>query len=162
MKIAEYILSISLLAACNSNTTNTNDNKSDSTAINPATGHHKDTNAKPASDLPKEITDSIANLELPQNGDTLKVSILKKSSPITCNVFLPKTGKLYGAITTPTNKTNIRFNQIIMPDGSADGPFVRTIKYDIKKTGNYKLIIASNLMAENPYTGEFELSLVVK
>jgi hypothetical protein len=161
MKTTAYVLSLLLLAACN-NTTNTDNNKSDSITTKPNTELQTDSSAKPVAEFPKIITDSVINQTMPQNGDTLKVSILKKSSPITCNISIPLKGKLYGAITTATNKDNIRFNQIIMPDGSADGPFERTIQYDIKKPGNYKLIIASNLMAENPYTGEFELSLVVK
>lgn len=161
MKITVHILLLSLLAACN-NTTNNDDNKSDSITTKPNADLQNDTSIKPIAASPKIVTDSVINLTIPQNGDTLKVSILKKSSPITCNVSLSKTGKLYGAITTHSNKDNIRFNQIFMPDGSADGPFERTIQYDIKKPGNYKLIIATNLMAEHPYTGEFELSLVVK
>ena len=161
MKITFYVLGLLLLTACGNGTSNTDDKKTDSSVADTA-DQPKDSAKIHSTFLPKLITDSIINLELPQNGDTLKVRMLKNTSPISCNISLPKTGNLYGTITTPTNKDNIRFNQMIMPDSSANGPFDRTIQYDIKKTGNYKLIIASNLMAENPYTGEFELSLVVK
>ena len=106
-------------------------------------------------------TDSVLNLNLPQNGDSLKVRILKRSAPITCNFQVRDNGTLTARIITPGGRGNIRFNQIFMPDKSADGPFDKNLNYDIKKTGLYKLIIGADLMAENPYNGEFTLELKV-
>ncbi|MDH7462967.1 hypothetical protein QEG73_16850 [Chitinophagaceae bacterium 26-R-25] len=104
-------------------------------------------------------TDSVLNLELPQNNDGLTVRILKKSAPVICNFLVRNKGVLSARIITPDDKDNIRFNQIFMPDKSSDGPFGKELNYDIKKTGLYKLIIGEDLMAENPYKGEFSLEL---
>ena len=43
---------------------------------------------------------------------------------------------------------NLRINQIILPDGSSDGPFSKEMKYAKKKNGTYKIVIGKNLMAE--------------
>lgn len=106
-------------------------------------------------------SDSVLNLELPQNGDSLKVKILKRSTPVTCNFQVRNKGVLIARIITPGDKGNIRFNQIFMPDKSSDGPFGKELNYDIKKAGLYKLIIGADLMAENPYKGEFMLEMRV-
>lgn len=106
--------------------------------------------------------DSVLHLLVPDNGDTLKTDILKQSAPITCNISVSKKGKLMALITTPSGKGNIRFNQIIAPDGTADGPFGKKIEYTATQTGIYKLIIAANLMAEDPYNGEFTLKVLLK
>jgi len=104
-------------------------------------------------------TDSVLNLELPQNGDSLTVRILKKSAPVSCNFQVRNKGVLLARITTPDGKGNIRFNQIFMPDKSSDGPFAKDLNYNVKKTGLYKLLIGEDLMAEKPYRGEFTLEL---
>ncbi|MDI3321617.1 hypothetical protein [Pinibacter soli] len=106
-------------------------------------------------------TDSVLNLELPQNGDSLTVRILKISAPVTCNFQVRNKCVLFGRIITPGDKGNIRFNQIFMPDKSSDGPFGKELNYDIKKTGLYKLLIGEDLMAEKPYRGEFTLELKI-
>lgn len=106
-------------------------------------------------------TDSVLNLELPQTGDSLKVTILKKSAPVTCNFQVRNKGILTARIITPDGKGNVRFNQIFMPDKSSDGPFGKDLNYDIKKTGLYKLIIGADLMAENPYKGAFTLEMKI-
>ncbi len=52
---------------------------------------------------------------------------------------------------------NIRFNQIIMPDTNADGPFGKDIQYKLDKKGDYKLIIGESLMQGDPFDGDYIL-----
>lgn len=68
-------------------------------------------------------------------------------------------GKLNGSIKLPTNTGNIRFNQIIFPNKTLDGPFGTDLNMDIEQKGNYILVIGHSQMAENPYWGKFNLQL---
>lgn len=71
------------------------------------------------------------------------------------------TGKLKASITPMKNDGNIRFNQILFPDGTADGPFGMEMLLGLKQTGEHTLIIGHSLMAENPYNGKFKVELQV-
>lgn len=73
------------------------------------------------------------------------------------NIEDPKA--LKGKITTPSGGGNIRFNQIIFPDKSSDGPFGIDLNVPIKQKGNYILIIGHSQMADNPYFGKFKVEL---
>lgn len=153
-----FIAALALFAACN---------RPSSVAQNNTSTENKESLQDTVSSINKipEIkikADSVFNLQVPESGDTLKIDILKQSAPITCNLLVSKKGKLVALITTPSGKGNIRFNQLIMPDGSADGPFGKKIEYTATQTGTYKLIIAANLMAEDPYNGEFTLKVWLK
>lgn len=67
--------------------------------------------------------------------------------------------ELNGKIVPTPGKGNIRFNQIIAPDQSSDGPFGMDIKTDLKQKGNYILVIGHSQMADNPYFGSFGVEL---
>mgnify|MGYP007121801804 CR=1 FL=1 len=54
---------------------------------------------------------------------------------------------LYGEITGVGDMANVRFNQIVMPDGTSDGPFGRSIEYGLEQQGTYHLLIGESLMA---------------
>ncbi|TPG62874.1 hypothetical protein [Hymenobacter nivis] len=56
---------------------------------------------------------------------------------------------------------NIRFNQIIDPDGQANGPLGNTVAVPAPKNGTYQLIIGHNLMAEGNAEQEFQLRVVL-
>ena len=71
-------------------------------------------------------------------------------------------GQLQAEIIPATGKGNIRFNQIIFPDKTSDGPFGMDLKIPLKQKGNYILAIGHSLMAENPYYGKFKIQLEVK
>jgi hypothetical protein len=71
-------------------------------------------------------------------------------------------GELNASIIPEPGKGNIRFNQIIFPDKSSDGPFGMDLKMPIKQKGNYILVIGHSLMAENPYTGKFKVQMEIK
>lgn len=64
-------------------------------------------------------------------------------------------------LSTPDETGNIRINQIVMPDGTMDGPFGKTYQDTLHIPGTYQLIIAESLMQENPYTGEYQVKIEV-
>ena len=72
-----------------------------------------------------------------------------------------KTGNLNAAVTPINGEGNIRFNQILFPDKTADGPFGKDLELELKQTGKHTLIIGHSLMAENPYYGKFKVELQV-
>ncbi len=69
--------------------------------------------------------------------------------------------KVKGTITTTDSISNIRFNQIILPDGGMDGPFGREITYDLPEKGNYILSLHESLMAGDPWAGDFEVIILL-
>ncbi len=158
MKNLSILIGIGLITACNNNAATVSGDP-DSVIVQNNEKPIKDTQEPARSAV---ITDSIIQLQLSQNGDTVFIRFLKRSTPVVCNFSLQKKGTLTASITTPSNKDNIRFNQILMPDGSADGPFGKTIDHTIKTEGNYKLIIGADLMAEDAYTGECRLTIALK
>lgn len=68
-------------------------------------------------------------------------------------------GKLNARIIPTTGKGNIRFNQIIFPDQTSDGPFGMDLKISLIQKGNHILVIGHSLMADNPYYGRFKVEL---
>lgn len=71
----------------------------------------------------------------------------------------PGNESLYGKITLPEGVGNVRFNQIIMPDGNMDGPFGRDLTYGLAAKGDYTLAIGESLMEGEPYAGELTVEL---
>jgi hypothetical protein len=66
---------------------------------------------------------------------------------------------LKATITTMEGEGNIRFNQIIFPDKTADGPFGKEMELKLKTQGEHTLIIGYSLMAEGRYEGEFKVEV---
>lgn len=71
-------------------------------------------------------------------------------------------GELNGKLIPITNKGNIRFNQIIFPDQSSDGPFGIDLKIQLTQKGSHIIVIGHSQMADNPYWGKFKVQLEVK
>ncbi|MBV4359416.1 hypothetical protein [Pinibacter aurantiacus] len=163
MKSTLFLIACFAIVSCNNNGSKSpvTEGRADSVTQERIEKHTDDTASSPAKSPESGAvqTDSVLNLELPQNGDSLTVRILKKSAPVSCNFQVRNKGVLSARIITPAGKGNIRFNQIFMPDKSSDGPFGKELNYDIKRTGLYKLIIGEDLMAEKPYKGEFTLEI---
>jgi hypothetical protein len=61
-----------------------------------------------------------------------------------------------------TAKGNIRFNQIVFPDKTSDGPFGMDLKMELKQKGNYIIVIGHSQMADNPFYGKFKVQLESK
>lgn len=91
-------------------------------------------------------------------------AVIHKSSGSTVYVEFRAEGysKLYGNLYSKDKEANIRFTQIFMPDGSADGPFFRDIEYDLPQDGVYKIAINENIMAGDPWSGDMKVQLVFK
>lgn len=66
---------------------------------------------------------------------------------------------LHGWLSSKDSIANIRFDQIIMPDSTMDGPFGREIEYKLTQRGTYQLSIGESLMAGDPWAGVFLLRI---
>lgn len=66
---------------------------------------------------------------------------------------------LSAKINTVEKDRNLRINQIILPDGSSDGPFSKEMKFAKKKNGTYQIIIGKNLMADGKLTGNVSVTV---
>lgn len=71
-------------------------------------------------------------------------------------------GELEAKIITTIGKGNIRFNQIIFPDKTSDGPFGMDLKIHLDQKGKYILVIGHSLMADNPFLGKFKVQVEIK
>ncbi|UGU18003.1 hypothetical protein LS482_08990 [Sinomicrobium kalidii] len=67
--------------------------------------------------------------------------------------------KLSAKLVSQDTTANIRFTQIFFPDGSADGPFGRELKYDLEQAGTHTLSVGENMMAGNPWSGDFTIEV---
>ncbi|WLD23488.1 hypothetical protein NU10_12355 [Flavobacterium dauae] len=65
-------------------------------------------------------------------------------------------------LTVPKDSGNIRINQIIAPDNTANGPFGRTYNDTLHLSGTYRIIIGSSLMQESPYAGPYDVKVSFK
>lgn len=61
---------------------------------------------------------------------------------------------------SPTDTANIRISQLFSPDGTADGPFGKELKYRFKDTGQYYITVNENLMVGNPYNGAYQVKII--
>ncbi|WP_156307922.1 hypothetical protein [Sphingobacterium endophyticum] len=94
-------------------------------------------------------------IELKSEWDSIKLhKIGKESDTITFN---PGAYKNLNAEVNGVPAGNIRFNQIIMPDKSSDGPFGKDLNYLLDQSGEYKLIIGESLMQGDPFEGDYIL-----
>lgn len=71
------------------------------------------------------------------------------------------TGNLKASIQPQDGDGNIRFNQLIFPDKTMDGPFGKQLQYKLKSTGAHILVIGHSLMAEDQYFGKFKIKIQV-
>ncbi len=67
------------------------------------------------------------------------------------------------SITFPNaSGANLRFSQIVMPDGSMDGPFGIKTGYNLNQQGWYTLIFSENQMAGERWSGEAVISITLR
>ncbi|CAM3548563.1 hypothetical protein [Flavobacterium chungbukense] len=110
--------------------------------------------------------------ESKQLGDTIFISLKNEKQTLTAESSLDSIhskvyikfknedlGTLNGKIIPSKERANIRFNQIIFPDKTSDGPFGMELKIQLNQKGNTILVIGHSLMAENPYYGKFKVEL---
>ncbi|OXB16949.1 hypothetical protein [Flavobacterium reichenbachii] len=128
---------------------------------------------------PLKVTDTIAAqkkiIEKKQNkqtGDTIVMNFKNEKGLFTAEGNLDSihsktyikfnnenTGELKAKIIPTDGKGNIRFNQIIFPDKTSDGPFGMDLNISLNQKGNYILVIGHSLMADNPFFGKFKIEL---
>ena len=56
---------------------------------------------------------------------------------------------------------NLRWSQIVMPDGKMDGPFGQDMTYMLSGSGRYGLIFSENMMTGDPWTGDAIITLTL-
>ncbi|MFC0779660.1 hypothetical protein [Flavobacterium sp. HJSW_4] len=106
-----------------------------------------------------------------QTGDTIFMKSKNENNIYTAEGSLNATNsKVYIKFTNQDSKNlkakiiipesgNIRFNQIISPDKTSDGPFGFDLETKMEQKGDYILVIGHSQMAENPYVGKFVVQL---
>lgn len=116
------------------------------------------------------VSDTTA-IEPPEDGSVsttffdgrARALIHKESNRTVYLTFDCEKGKLLrGRLSSKDPDANLRISQIILPDGSMDGPFGWDIAYDLPETGTYRLAIHENMMAGTPWEGDFRVELIVK
>jgi len=81
---------------------------------------------------------------------------------VTVNVPVQDKRQLTASLMPLDSLHNIRFTQLIYPDGKRNGPFGKDISVDTPQNGQYQLIIAHSLMAEGGLAKEFKLRVTLK
>ncbi|MBC7503814.1 hypothetical protein H7169_02500 [Candidatus Gracilibacteria bacterium] len=56
---------------------------------------------------------------------------------------------------------NLRWSQVVMPDGNMDGPFGQDTNYTLTQTGRYELIFHENMMTGDPWTGDAQIAITL-
>lgn len=108
--------------------------------------------------------DTLLQKTLYPGSDTLFFNLKMDSinKHLTIPVSISSGKELFATLSSNDKKANIRISQIGFPDNTFDGPFGQNIKYKIKAEGNYKIIIGENMMAGEPWAGDFNLKVWVK
>lgn len=106
--------------------------------------------------------------------DIMKYEVLSESEPLefqrtkklgerdTISFEIKESSAVKMTLSVPGEVGNIRINQLMMPDGEMDGPFGKTYEAHLDKIGTYQVIIAESMMAENPYTGDYQLTIEIE
>lgn len=68
-------------------------------------------------------------------------------------------GTLKINLTHSDEYANIRISQVIMPDGSSDGPFGRDLKLNARQKGDYTIIINKSNMASGSQVGDVVITI---
>lgn len=103
-------------------------------------------------------------IQVPVPGETLPVTKLERSITSdmqSIHVLLTDldVGLLRMSITHSRPDANIRISQIVLPDGSTDGPFGQQLNFDIKQKGNYTIIINKSNMASGTQVGDVFITI---
>lgn len=108
----------------------------------------------------KQHGDTI-HLDLPaEKGSAMAEASIDSLHPRTYVQFNLEASVLLKARIVPTTgKGNIRFNQILFPDQTSDGPFGTDLEIHLQQKGRYVLVIGRSLMADDPFSGGFKVLL---
>ncbi|MCC8018799.1 MAG: hypothetical protein LIO85_03380 [Rikenellaceae bacterium] len=96
-------------------------------------------------------------------GGRSRTTVRKDSCRTVFVTFDAERGKTLRAyLSSKDPEANIRISQIVMPDGTMDGPFGWNMTYDLPETGTYRLAIHENMMAGRPWGSDFKVELALK
>lgn len=119
----------------------------------------------------KNTIETKNNILYPLTNDTITINItdnkgeaiIHKKETQTVYIKLKSDGytKLSANLTSNDSTANVRFSQIIMPNGEMDGPFGRDIQYNLPLNGDYILTVNENIMAGDPWEGNFKVSVTL-
>lgn len=90
----------------------------------------------------------------------LKIDSINDHLTVPINITAGKV--LNASLSAADSNANIRINQVELPDSTFDGPFGKEIHYKMTTPGNYKIIIAENMMAADQWRGDFILRIWVR
>jgi len=132
-------------------------------------------NKKPAAEVPAPVVQKEKKQENKQIGDTIAMNFKNEENVFSAEGRLDSLnskiyvkfknedlGELNAQIIPDAGKGNIRFNQIIFPDKTSDGPFGMDMKMPLQQKGTHILVIGHSLMADNPYYGDFKVQLNIQ
>ena len=91
-----------------------------------------------------------------------KLSVRKEPRQTVTLEFESGDYKKLEAQIVPEKPGNLRISQIVLPDGTMDGPFGQSIRYDIPSPGTVRLLIGESLMQGDPWSGEFTVSVTLR
>jgi hypothetical protein len=113
-----------------------------------------------ANHLNEQIGDTIIMLVEDKKDNYTAIGQIDSLHPRIYIKFANKTpANLKAVISTMEGDGNIRFNQIIFPDKTADGPFNKEVEQQLNIIGEYTLIVGHSLMADGRYEGKFKVNL---
>lgn len=96
--------------------------------------------------------------------DTLEKTLSKEKKDLHLEtpVYIKSGDSLFVQLSSKDKKANIRITQIEFPDSTFDGPFGQDLRYKIKQHGKYVIITGPNMMAGDPWAGDFNVKAWVK
>lgn len=151
------IVLVTIFWFCN-NTSQNNLKKDSMAAINHSINTQKDSIRN------SEVNDSVIQIRFP--ADSISTSVIGKmkgmNHPISVYVDVKQGRQFTASISSEDSTANVRINQLITPDGKADGPFGKELKFAIHQQGTYKLLIGENLMQGDEWKGKFKLTVKIE
>lgn len=96
--------------------------------------------------------------------ETKTIHIKHTSGTPTTVAFINSEAKAVDVRITFPNASgaNLRWSQVVMPDGTMDGPFGQKVGYNLKQFGGYQFIFNENMMAGDPWSGEADITFTLR
>lgn len=89
----------------------------------------------------------------------LNKTIVSETQSIHVTITDMDTGLLNVSIIPGKPDANLRISQVVMPDGSTDGPFGQQITFDARQKGDYVIIINKSNMASGSQVGDVLINI---
>ncbi|MGC4234139.1 MAG: hypothetical protein QM594_14260 [Niabella sp.] len=89
----------------------------------------------------------------------LDKTIVSETQSIHVTITDMDAGLLNVSISHSKPDANLRISQVVMPDGSTDGPFGQQITFDARQKGDYVIIINKSNMASGSQVGDVLINI---